>query len=76
MTLNSPRPISCEGENEQAIRELFSSDRLAYLKRRTGWSIEGKGSWLVVYRASKRPKPEELFGFLRETSEIYQLFAR
>ena len=56
------------GQDETAIRSLFSPSVRHFLERNLGWSIEGGGRWMIFYRDGKRVAPTELSAFL-ETSE-------
>jgi hypothetical protein len=62
------------GEDEQAVRRLFETRLLSFFERKTGWSVEGGGDWILLYRQEKRPKPEELRTFLQECEEIARVF--
>jgi hypothetical protein len=40
------------GFREQAVRKLFDSEILNFFSEERGWSIEGGGDWLVIYKAT------------------------
>ena len=61
--------------DELAIRDVFTSDILEYYEERPGLSTEANGGQLIFFRASKKVKPEDLPGFLKNGLHIYALFA-
>lgn len=63
------------GEVETAIRELFNFNILQFFSQTSGWWIEGKGEWLVIYQINRQIEPEELSTFLMQTTQISQLFS-
>jgi hypothetical protein len=62
------------GPSEEAVRKLFRGDVLAWLEGQTPLCLEGNDTRLLVYRSSKRVKPEEMRGFMEEGFQIYALF--
>lgn len=64
------------GSDDQAIRDLFNSHVLNFFKQHKGWSVEGRGSWLVVYRESKRVKPKTIRNFLEEAMSVFRSFSK
>jgi len=48
------------GENETAIRTLFDARVLDHFARDGGWSVEGRGDWLVLWRRGGRLRPGDL----------------
>ncbi|RMH16069.1 MAG: hypothetical protein D6696_19060 [Acidobacteria bacterium] len=63
-----------KGADESAIRRLFEPPIRRYFAQHAGWSVEGAGEELIVYRSGKRVRPEELTTFLPETTRIARLF--
>ena len=59
-----------EGDDEDAIRAIFNHSMLNYLNTNLGWSLEGSGEWLLIYKEDRRFAPDELGQFLSETSRI------
>ena len=55
-----------KGDDPDAVRAFFERQAVAYFGERPNWSAEGANEWLVVYRASKRQKPEDLREWLDE----------
>ena len=62
------------GQNEAAIRDLFTPEILAFFDVQKGVSIEATNDRLIYYRASKRIKPEKVRSFMEEGFRIYVLF--
>lgn len=61
------------GENEQRIRDFFTSERLAYFEGQRGIRMEARGNQFIVYRARKRVKAEDLRGFMDEGFRWFDL---
>ena len=59
-----------KGPDESAIRAAFGAEALAFFGRHEGWSVEVKDGALAVYRASKRPKPEEMQPFVADVGAV------
>lgn len=55
-----------KGEDPDAVRAFFERQAVVYFADHPGWSAEGAGEWLIVYRASKREKPEDLREWIDE----------
>jgi len=64
------------GPDESAIRAAFGMNVLGFFGQNQGWSVESSGGSLAVYRAEKRPKPEEFQPFLAETAAVRRALAR
>ena len=62
------------GEDENAIRKIFTYDILAFFSNNTGLSVEARGNRLLVYRHKKRAKPDDIPSFLHEARRIFVLF--
>ena len=62
------------GENEDAVRALFSDRVLAFYDNNKGLSTEGEGDCLVHYHESKRVKPAELRAFMEKGFQVLELF--
>jgi hypothetical protein len=63
------------GEDENAIRKLFTAPIARFFAKRKGWSVESGGEWLIVYRHRRRVRPAELRRFLKSTEEIKRVLA-
>jgi hypothetical protein len=57
-------------DDETAIRAIFCPELLDHLELEAGWSLEGKGTWLVAYRAESLVAPSELHAFVEQTGRI------
>jgi hypothetical protein len=64
------------GPDESAIRAAFGSNALGFFAQNQGWSVESVGGSLAVYRAEKRPKPEEFQPFIAETASVRRALVR
>ncbi|MFC1679418.1 hypothetical protein ACFL2T_04335 [Elusimicrobiota bacterium] len=62
------------GKSEQDVRGLFRMDVLYHFESHPGWSVEGVGQWMVIYRANKRVDPEQLRAFVDDTQGIVSVF--
>jgi len=64
------------GEDEPAVRELFSDNRVVFFENRRGLCVEGGDDWLIVYRSRRRVRPQQVSAFLDETFEVHGVFAK
>lgn len=63
------------GDDEKAVRSLFKPWVLSFFEQKPGWSVEGRGPWLVIYRQDKRLNPERFREFWNEVMEFPSRFA-
>ncbi len=63
-----------KGEEENAVRNSFHDQAVAYFINHKGLSIEGRGSRLLYFSFGKLIKPEELNSFLSEGLAVFRLF--
>jgi hypothetical protein len=63
-----------QGADEPAVRELFHSGRLTFFEQQKGWSVDGAGEWLAVYRQVTSVSPAKLRTFLEETGRVVAAF--
>ncbi|MFH1857907.1 MAG: hypothetical protein ABH845_03260 [Candidatus Omnitrophota bacterium] len=63
------------GADVAALKALFHAGVLNYFSKQKGWSVEGEGTWLVLYRGEERVEPGGMRRFLEETRGILNLFA-
>ena len=63
-----------KGENEEAIRDVFTYEVLDYYQKHRGVSSEGKADRLIFYRAGKRVKPAEIRTFMEDGFAVFNLF--
>lgn len=62
------------GPDEDAIRKLFSADILEFFAANPGWSVEGGGEWIIVFRRDRRADTKKLGDFVKSAFEICTLF--
>jgi len=62
------------GEDENAIRRIFTDDVLTFFSNSTGLSVEARGNKLIYYRHGERAKPDDLLSFFHEARSIFELF--
>jgi hypothetical protein len=70
------RSYVLKGSDETGIRLLFQGRVLDFFAMESGWSVEGNGDWLLVYREDELVAPEDFPEFLRESSLIADTFAK
>ena len=63
-----------KGEDENAVRNSFHDQAVAYFINHKGLSIEGRRNRLLYFRFGKLLKPEELNSFLSEGLAVFRLF--
>jgi hypothetical protein len=63
-----------QGRDEGAIRTCFGSQILDRFTQEEGWSVEGCGEWLILYRAQVQVSGEDLPRFVEETTRIAALY--
>ena len=63
-----------QGLDEMAVRELFHSGRLTFFEQQKGWSVEGAGEWLAVYRPARMLSHTQVRTFLEETGRVLTAF--
>lgn len=71
--------FALRGRDEAAVRALFVLPLLDYfhsLPAKPAWNVEGAGQWLLVYRAGKKIKPDELPAFASAASSTARVIAR
>jgi hypothetical protein len=61
-----------KGDDEAAVRAVFSSGLIEELERNPGITVEGLGDHLIVYREGKSVMPEEIVRFQKDTAAIAQ----
>lgn len=68
------RDYLLRGDDESAVRELFTDDVLTFYEQHSGLSTEGTGNKLLVYRSGVRLEPEGIEAFLKEALLLLSLF--
>jgi len=61
------------GAEEEAVRNTFSDDLLAYYEQRKDLSTEGDGDKLLFYRISKRVSPKDIRTFMEQGFALFSL---
>jgi hypothetical protein len=64
------------GPNEEAVRDVFTSEVLEHFEKVPELCTEGNGDTLVIYRRASRFEPEKVRGYLEEAFAILPLFRR
>ena len=62
------------GDQEQAIRDLFTTEVLDFYEGKPGLSTEGSGNLLLFYRHSKKVRPEQIRTLMEEGFGVLSLF--
>lgn len=62
------------GPDEDAVRRLFSAGPARALSDRPGWTVQGKGEWVVYCRAGETVAPGKLEAFLWEAKALHDAF--
>jgi len=70
------RMFKLQGDNEAAVRAVFTPTVIAELERHPDITLEGRGGNLLLFRAGRRAKPENYPQFHQEAHELAQLFLR
>jgi len=63
-----------KGDDEDAVRRLFSADILGFFTVHTGYSIEGSGNLLLIYKGGKRLSVKDMEPAMQQRLEIFKLF--
>ena len=61
------------GQDEPAIRERFQPEVLTYFEERTPLTVEARPHRLLIYRAGKRVKPQQIPELLEEAFGVHVL---
>ncbi|PPK88820.1 hypothetical protein CLV84_1793 [Neolewinella xylanilytica] len=62
------------GEDEDYIRHHFTDEVLNYFTLNKGWSVEGIGYYLIVYKKGMLLPAEEIMQLFQRGMTVYQLF--
>lgn len=68
-----------KGKDEHAIRIVFNSDLLRHFESTifdSNQVIEADKNYFVYYRSGRRIKPEELIGFIDDSTKLVRLFGK
>jgi len=61
------------GENEDAVRETFNDDVLAFYEKDKALTTEGRNDEFIYYKAAKRVSAKEIQNFLQQGINLYGL---
>ena len=64
------------GEDEDFIRHHFTEEVLNYFTVNRGWSVEGIGYYLLVYKKGFLLPPEEVSTLFHRGMDVYRLFSK
>lgn len=63
-----------KGDDESAVRKLFSQEVISRFEFEKGLIVEGKGPLLICYRSSKRVKPDDLWSVFEKMQTLCGTF--
>lgn len=61
------------GGDEHFVRHHFTDEVLNYFTVEKGWSIEGVGYYLLIYKKNKILTPKEIFRFYHHGLEVFRM---
>lgn len=67
------RDYLLRGDDENAVRELFTDDVLSFYEQHSGLSTEGASNKLLVYRSEVLLAPDDTTSFLTEARQLLSL---
>ena len=70
------RRYHLRGDDEAAVRSLFTPALRQHLAMDPGWSVEGAGEWVILYRKRKRISPDDLATFAEHARRFSELIER
>jgi len=62
-----------KGDNEEAIRKLFTSDIITFFEKEKGWAMEVSNGRLLLYKGNFRPKPDDIQQHVNKCQEIVNI---
>lgn len=65
-----------QGDDETAIRQLFTPAILAHFTKEEGLCVEGNRDQLILYKNGKRLSPEDIPSFMKKHLGVAHLFVR
>lgn len=68
------KSYTLRGDDNTAIRELFSHEVIFYLESQTGLYIEAKDNVFIFYEPNKRCDTEDIEALLDKAVEVFRLF--
>lgn len=71
---NFSQMFNLKGDDEAAVRALFTPAVIAELERHPDITLEGRAGYLLIFRARKWIKPQHFPRFHEEAQQLAQLF--
>jgi hypothetical protein len=71
---NFSQMFNVKGDNEAAVRALFTPALIAELERHPDITLEGRAGHLLMFRARKWIKPQHFPRFFEDAQQVAQLF--
>lgn len=65
-----PEGIKLYGRDKAALKSFFTRDMAYSLKEHSGWSAQGAGHWLLVYKGCSLVDPGEYSDFMAEAKKL------
>jgi hypothetical protein len=65
-----------EGNDESAVRSLFTDRVLRYFEKQDDWCVMGGGEWVLLYRENKLVSPKAIEEFLLKACAASELFTK
>lgn len=65
-----PEGIKLYGRDQDALKKFFTPEIAACLREYPGWSAQGAGRWLVMYKGCELLPPGKYKGFIAEASRL------
>lgn len=62
------------GDNEEALRNIFTDEVLSYFQNHIGLNIEGTNDQILIYREGTYLAPEKVHSLLNQGSAVLRLF--
>lgn len=65
-----PEGIQLYGRDKAALKNFFTRDMAYSLKEHPGWSAQGAGQWLLVYKGCSLVDPRKYRDFMAEAKKL------
>ena len=65
-----PEGARLYGRDQEALKKYFTPELAACFAEHPGWSAQGAGRWLVMYKECRLMPPGEYKGFIAEASRL------
>lgn len=63
------------GQDEAAVRAIFHPGVLMFFEQHPGWSVEGAGEWLAVYKRATITSPSKIRDLLDNATQMANAFS-